>query len=104
MNGLVVFFSPGPENGLVVFSGHVETEEKKTKKMTIDFEPIKPLAYSLYHFDSKFLTKVRYSLLTLHMFMNYPPVALIDQCATERAISQVHKALIKSATARILNQ
>jgi peptide chain release factor subunit 1 len=45
-----------PENGLVVYCGTVITEEGKEKKVTIDFEPFKPINTSLYLCDNKFHT------------------------------------------------
>lgn len=47
-----------PPNGLVVFCGTIVTEEGKDKKVTIDFEPFKPMQRSLYLCDNKFHTEV----------------------------------------------
>ena len=43
-----------PKNGLVVFCGTILMEGNKRKKVTIDFEPYKPLNTFLYMCDSKF--------------------------------------------------
>jgi len=45
-----------PENGLVVYCGTILTDEGKEKKVTIDFEPFKPINTSLYLCDNKFHT------------------------------------------------
>jgi peptide chain release factor subunit 1 len=46
-----------PENGLVVYCGTCATEDGKEKKVTVDFEPYKPINTSLYLCDSKFHTE-----------------------------------------------
>ncbi|CAE7785531.1 ERF1 [Symbiodinium sp. CCMP2592] len=46
-----------PPNGLIVFCGEVLTEDNKEKKLTIDFEPFKPINTSMYLCDSKFHTE-----------------------------------------------
>jgi len=43
-----------PKNGLVLFCGTMMTEEGKEKKVTIDFEPFRPLHTSLYMCDNRF--------------------------------------------------
>lgn len=43
-----------PDNGLVLYVGTVVTEEGKEKKISIDFEPFKPINTSLYLCDNKF--------------------------------------------------
>jgi len=43
-----------PPNGLVIFCGTVMTEEGKEKKMSIHFEPFKPINKKLYLCDNKF--------------------------------------------------
>jgi len=45
-----------PDNGLVVYCGTILTDEGKEKKVTIDFEPFKPINTSLYLCDNKFHT------------------------------------------------
>ncbi|KAL5730637.1 Ethylene-responsive transcription factor 13 [Ranunculus cassubicifolius] len=45
-----------PPNGLVLYTGSVLTEDRKEKKVTIDFEPFKPINMSLYRCDNKFHT------------------------------------------------
>ena len=50
-----------PENGLVVYTGTILTEDGKEKKVNIDFEPFKPINTSLYLCDNKFHTQVRHS-------------------------------------------
>lgn len=43
-----------PKNGLVILCGTVLTDEGKERKITIDFEPFKPINKSLYLCDNKF--------------------------------------------------
>ncbi|KAL6271263.1 hypothetical protein ACE6H2_028174 [Prunus campanulata] len=43
-----------PPNGLVLYTGTIVTEDGKEKKITIDFEPSKPINVSLYLCDNKF--------------------------------------------------
>ncbi|KAK2956580.1 putative Eukaryotic peptide chain release factor subunit 1-3 [Blattamonas nauphoetae] len=45
-----------PPNGLCIYCGTIETE-RGTKRITIDFEPFKPISAKLYHCDSKFDTE-----------------------------------------------
>jgi peptide chain release factor subunit 1 len=52
-----------PENGLVLYCGTVMTDEGKEKKVTIDFEPFKPINTSLYLCDNKFHTEPLSDLL-----------------------------------------
>merc|ERR1711907_52475 len=52
-----------PTNGLVIYCGTILTEENKEKKVTIDFEPFKPINTSLYLCDNKFHTEALTSLL-----------------------------------------
>merc|ERR1711934_764891 len=52
-----------PKNGLVVYCGTILTEDNKEKKVTIDFEPFKPINTSLYLCDNKFHTEALTSLL-----------------------------------------
>lgn len=47
-----------PPNGLVVYCGTIITDENKEKKVTIDFEPFRPINTSLYLCDNKFHTEV----------------------------------------------
>ena len=47
-----------PENGLVLYCGTIVTDEGKEKKVSIDFEPFKPINTSLYLCDNKFHTEV----------------------------------------------
>ncbi|CAG5105598.1 Oidioi.mRNA.OKI2018_I69.chr1.g2275.t1.cds [Oikopleura dioica] len=53
-----------PTNGLVVYCGTIMTDEGKEKKVTIDFEPFKPINTSLYLCDNKFHTEALSDLLT----------------------------------------
>merc|ERR1712194_976788 len=50
-------------NGLVIFCGEVMTDEGKEKKVTIDFEPFRPINTSMYMCDNKFHTEALHSLL-----------------------------------------
>jgi len=52
-----------PGNGLVIYCGTILTDENKEKKVTIDFEPFKPINTSLYLCDNKFHTEALTSLL-----------------------------------------
>jgi peptide subunit release factor 1 (eRF1) len=47
------------QNGLVLYTGTVMTDDGKEKKVNIDFEPFKPINTSLYLCDNKFHTEVR---------------------------------------------
>merc|ERR1719329_573702 len=46
-----------PPNGLILFCGEVLTEDGKEKKLTVDFEPFKPINTSLYMCDNRFHTE-----------------------------------------------
>ncbi|CBI18177.3 unnamed protein product, partial [Vitis vinifera] len=46
-----------PPNGLVLYTGTIVTEDGKDKKVTIDFEPFRPINASLYLCDNKFHTE-----------------------------------------------
>jgi len=46
-----------PNNGLIVYCGEVLTEDGKEKKVTIDFEPFKPINTTMYMCDNKFHTE-----------------------------------------------
>jgi len=52
-------YSKIPPNGLVVYCGTVVTDDGKEKKLSISFEPFKPINTSLYLCDNKFHTEVR---------------------------------------------
>jgi len=52
-----------PKNGLVIYCGEIITEEGKPKKVTIDFEPFKPINNTLYLCDNKFHTEALEELL-----------------------------------------
>ncbi|CAB4291335.1 unnamed protein product [Prunus armeniaca] len=52
-----------PPNGLVLYTGTIVTEDGKEKKVTIDFEPSKPINVSLYLCDNKFHTEALTVLL-----------------------------------------
>lgn len=43
-----------PKNGLILYCGEIITDEGKEKKLTIDFEPFKPIATTMYLCDNKF--------------------------------------------------
>jgi len=57
-------YSRVPANGLVIYCGTVLTDENKEKKLTIDFEPFKPINTSLYLCDNKFHTEALSFLLS----------------------------------------
>ncbi|KAL7750992.1 translation termination factor eRF1 [Sorochytrium milnesiophthora] len=52
-----------PPNGLVIYTGTALNEEGKEKKLTIDFEPFKPINTFMYLCDSKFHTQPLSELL-----------------------------------------
>ncbi|KAI3686018.1 hypothetical protein L1987_79687 [Smallanthus sonchifolius] len=52
-----------PLNGLVLYTGIIVTDDGKEKKVTIDFEPFKPINTSLYRCDNKFHTEALNELL-----------------------------------------
>merc|ERR1711907_145674 len=52
-----------PPFGLVIYCGTILTDENKEKKVTIDFEPFKPINTSLYLCDNKFHTEALQALL-----------------------------------------
>jgi len=52
-----------PPNGLVIYCGEIITEEGKEKKVTIDFEPFRPINTSLYLCDNRFHTEDLQQLL-----------------------------------------
>ncbi|XP_052771840.1 eukaryotic peptide chain release factor subunit 1-like [Mya arenaria] len=56
-------YSKVPANGLVIYCGSVLTDGRKSKKVTIDFEPCRPLNKFMYLCDSKFHTEPLKSLL-----------------------------------------
>jgi peptide chain release factor subunit 1 len=59
-------YSRVPPNGLVLYCGTAMSEdgkESKERKLTIDFEPIKPLVDFTYECGSKFRTEALYSML-----------------------------------------
>lgn len=60
---LKLYHNKVPLNGLVVYCGTVLTDEGKERKMTIDFEPFKPINTSLYLCDNKFHTQPLKDLL-----------------------------------------
>jgi peptide chain release factor subunit 1 len=56
-------YSKVPPKGLVLYTGTVVNEDGKEKKVTIDFEPFKPINVSLYLCDNKFHTEALSELL-----------------------------------------
>jgi len=56
-------YSRVPPNGLVIFVGTVSDDEGKDKKLSIHFEPFKPINTSLYLCDNKFHTEALNELL-----------------------------------------
>lgn len=52
-----------PPNGLVIYCGTIMTVDNKEKKVSIDFEPFKPINTSLYLCDNKFHTEALAELL-----------------------------------------
>ncbi|KAJ9523034.1 hypothetical protein QJQ45_023793, partial [Haematococcus lacustris] len=56
-------YSRVPNNGLVVYTGTIMTDDGKEKRVNIDFEPFKPINTSLYLCDNKFHTEALNELL-----------------------------------------
>lgn len=52
-----------PPNGLVIYCGEAMTADGKLRKVTIDFEPFKPINTSLYMCDNRFHTEALSELL-----------------------------------------
>ncbi|KAJ4888132.1 Eukaryotic peptide chain release factor subunit 1-1 [Raphanus sativus] len=52
-----------PPNGLVLYTGTVVNDQGKEKKVTIDFEPFRPINNTLYLCDNKFHTEALNELL-----------------------------------------
>ncbi|CAI9104886.1 OLC1v1003673C1 [Oldenlandia corymbosa var. corymbosa] len=52
-----------PPNGLVLYTGTIVTDDGKEKKVTIDFEPFRPINATLYLCDNKFHTEALNELL-----------------------------------------
>jgi len=50
-------YSKTPPKGLILYCGEVITEDGKEKKLTIDFEPFKPINTTMYLCDNKFHTE-----------------------------------------------
>merc|ERR1712110_733434 len=46
-----------PPNGLIVYCGEMLTEDGKERKVTIDFEPFRPIHTTMYMCDNKFHTE-----------------------------------------------
>jgi len=46
-----------PPNGLILFCGEIINDDGKEKKVTIDFEPFKPINTTMYLCDNKFHTE-----------------------------------------------
>uniref|UniRef100_A0A7S2P193 Eukaryotic peptide chain release factor subunit 1 n=1 Tax=Zooxanthella nutricula TaxID=1333877 RepID=A0A7S2P193_9DINO len=56
-------YTKTPKNGLILYCGEIITEDGKEKKLTIDFEPLKPINTTLYLCDNKFHTEALAELL-----------------------------------------
>ncbi|GFQ07095.1 eukaryotic peptide chain release factor subunit 1-3 [Phtheirospermum japonicum] len=56
-------YSKVPPNGLVLYTGTIVTDQRKEKKVMIDFEPFRPINTSLYLCDNKFHTEALNELL-----------------------------------------
>merc|ERR1740123_2890402 len=50
-------YNKTPPNGLILYCGEMLTEDGKEKKVTIDFEPFKPINTTMYLCDNKFHTE-----------------------------------------------
>jgi len=47
-------YNKTPKNGLIIYCGDIMTDEGKEKKVTIDFEPFRPISTTMYLCDNKF--------------------------------------------------
>merc|ERR1719245_2872155 len=56
-------YNKTPPNGLILYCGEMITEDGKEKKVTIDFEPVKPINTTMYLCDNKFHTEDLQELL-----------------------------------------
>jgi peptide chain release factor subunit 1 len=56
-------YSKVPDNGLILYTGTVLTDDGKEKKVNVDFEPFKPINTSLYLCDNKFHTEALSELM-----------------------------------------
>ncbi|CAB3225666.1 unnamed protein product [Arctia plantaginis] len=56
-------YSKVPPNGLVIYCGTALADHGKNKKVSVDFEPFKPIKTSLYLCDNKFHTEALMTLL-----------------------------------------
>jgi peptide chain release factor subunit 1 len=52
-----------PDNGLILYTGSILTDDGKEKKVNIDFEPFRPINTSLYLCDNKFHTEALAEML-----------------------------------------
>ena len=50
----IKLYKKTPANGLAIYCGSVVQEDGKTKKLTLDFEPWKPITRSMYFCDNRF--------------------------------------------------
>merc|ERR1719384_258194 len=50
-------YNKTPPNGLILYCGEMLTEDGKEKKVTIDFEPFKPINTTMYLCDNRFHTE-----------------------------------------------
>jgi len=50
-------YNKTPPNGLILYCGEIMTDDGKEKKVTIDFEPFKPINTSMYTCDNRFHTE-----------------------------------------------
>ena len=60
----IKLYNKVPKNGLVIYCGTILIENNKEKKVTIDFEPFKPINKFLYLCDNRFHTEPLNELLT----------------------------------------
>ncbi|KAI8013467.1 Eukaryotic peptide chain release factor subunit 1-1 [Camellia lanceoleosa] len=59
----LTLYNKVPPDGLVLYTGTIMTEDGKEKKVTIEFEPFRPINASLYLGDNKFHTEALNELL-----------------------------------------
>merc|ERR1719145_51158 len=56
-------YNKTPPNGLILYCGEMITEDGKEEKVTIDFEPFKPINTTMYLCDNKFHTEALAELM-----------------------------------------
>eukprot|EP00477_Mikrocytos_mackini_P000570 GAHX01000608.1.p1 GENE.GAHX01000608.1~~GAHX01000608.1.p1 ORF type:complete len:434 (+),score=90.18 GAHX01000608.1:41-1342(+) len=92
-------YTKTPPNGLVVFCGLAKDDNNKEKKVTIDFEPFKPMLNQMYYCDSKFHTELLEDLLASGE--TYGFVIISGQDALIGQINGNHQEVLKIYTVEL---